>query len=101
MRRESIHKGAIHLARFLACALLLASVCFAGEVSGTITNGTTGKPAAGVDLILFQLQGTMKQAATAKTDASGHYTLDSPLLGAGPMLLRAVYRGVNYHEPVI
>lgn len=90
------------LARLLAAAMLfcaLASYVRAGTVTGTVTNGTTGKPTAGVDVILIQLQGTMQPVAQTKTDASGHYQLDNPALGNGPMLIRAVYRGVNYHEP--
>jgi hypothetical protein len=78
---------------------LLATAAFAGTVTGTVTNGTTGKPAAGVEVILIQLQGTMKPVAQTKTDAEGHYELSNPALGQGPMLIRAVYRGVNYHEP--
>ena len=81
----------------LVCAL--AGVAFAGTVTGTVTNGTDGKPAAGVDVILIQLQGTMKPVEQTKTDAQGHYELSDPALGQGPMLIRAVYRGVNYHEP--
>ena len=85
-------------ASLLTCAL--AAVAFAGTVTGTVTNGTTGKPAAGVDVILIQLTtGTMKPVAQTKTDAQGHYSLSNPALGQGPMLIRAVYRGVNYHEP--
>ncbi len=84
-------------ASLLTC--LLAAAAFAGTVTGTITNGTTGKRAAGVDVILIQLQGTMKPVAQTKTDAQGHYELSNPALGQGPMLIRAVYRGVNYHEP--
>ena len=84
---------------FAALFFFLASPVFAGTVTGTVTNGTTGKPAAGVDVILIQLQGTMKPIATTKTDAEGHYSFDNPALGAGPMLIRAVYHGVNYHEP--
>lgn len=84
----------------LAVPLLFLSLpVFAGIVTGTVTNGTTGKPAAGVDVILIQLQGTMKPIENTKTDAEGRYSFDSPALGAGPMLIRAVYRGVNYHEP--
>jgi hypothetical protein len=80
--------------------LALAAIpALAGTVNGTVTNGTTGKPAAGVDMILIQLQGTMQPVANTKTDASGQYHFDNPGLGAGPMLIRAVYRGVNYHEP--
>ncbi len=77
----------------------LATPAFAGTVTGTVHNGTTGKPAAGVEMILIQLQGTMQPVANTKTDADGHYRFDNPGLGAGPMLIRAVYRGVNYHEP--
>jgi hypothetical protein len=83
----------------LSCAF--ASAAFAGTVTGTVTNGTTGKPAAGVDVILIQLQGTMQPVGQTKTDASGRYQLDNPALGNGPMLIRAVYRGVNYHEPAV
>lgn len=84
---------------FASLFFFLASPAFAGTVTGTVTNGTSGKPAAGVDVILIQLQGTMKPVATTKTDSAGRYSFDNPALGAGPMLIRAVYRGVNYHEP--
>ncbi|MGA8367722.1 MAG: carboxypeptidase regulatory-like domain-containing protein, partial [Candidatus Acidiferrales bacterium] len=86
------------LASLLPC--LLASASSAGTVTGTIRNGTTGKPAAGVDVILIQLQGTMQPVANTTTDSEGHYHFDNPVLGTAPMLIRAVYRGVNYHEPV-
>jgi hypothetical protein len=82
-----------------ALFLFAAAPIFAGTIQGTVTNGTTGKPAAGVEMILIQLQGTMKPVANTKTDASGHYTFHNPGLGAGPMLIRAVYRDVFYHEP--
>jgi hypothetical protein len=78
---------------------LVASTCLAGTVTGTVTNGTTGKPARDVDVILIELQGAMQPVAHTKTDSNGHYELNHPALGSGPMLIRAVYRGVNYHEP--
>jgi hypothetical protein len=78
---------------------LTASTCLAGTVTGVVTNGTTGKPARDVDIILIELQGTMQPVAETKTDGNGHYELNHPALGSGPMLIRAVYRGVNYHEP--
>jgi hypothetical protein len=86
------------LASLLPC--LLASVTLAGTVSGTVRNGTTGKVAAGIDVILIQLQGGMQPVANGKTDSQGRYHFDNPGLGQAPMLIRAVYRGVNYHEPV-
>jgi hypothetical protein len=85
--------------RLLIAVLFAALPTLAGTVTGTVTNGTTNKPASGVDMILIQLQGTMQPVANTKTDASGRYSFDNPGLGAGPMLIRAVYRGVNYHEP--
>jgi hypothetical protein len=85
----------------LACLLLspLTGVQ-AGTVHGTVKNGTTGKPAAGIDIILIQLQGGMQPVVNSKTDAQGQFTFDHPSLGVQPMLVRAVYRGVNFHQPV-
>jgi hypothetical protein len=91
------------LARFAALAgMVLAplGVVEAGTVHGTVNNGTTGKPATGVEVILIQLQGGMQPIANTKSDAKGEFTFDNPGLGAQPMLVRAVYRGVNFHQPV-
>ena len=85
------------LAILLCCASLIAS---AGTLQGTVRNGTTGQPAAGVDVILIQLQGGMQPVENTKTDAQGHFQFTHPQIGAAPMLVRAVYRGVNYHEPI-
>jgi hypothetical protein len=90
-------------ARFWALAglvCLLSSTLPAGTLTGTIHNGTSDKPAAGVDVILIQLQGGMQPVASTKSDAQGRFKFDHPNIGAAPMLVRAVYRGVNYHEPV-
>jgi hypothetical protein len=72
----------------------------AGTVHGTVKNGTTGKPGAGVEVILIQLQGGMQPVANSKTDAQGQFSFDNPSLGAQPMLIRAVFRGVNFHQQV-
>jgi hypothetical protein len=72
----------------------------AGTVHGTVKNGTTGKAGAGVEVILIQLQGGMQPVANSKTDAQGQFTFDNPSLGAQPMLIRAVFHGVNFHQPV-
>ena len=79
----------------LLCAA--ATVAHAGTVSGVVHNGTNGnKPAAGVDVLLIQLQGGMQTVASTKTDADGRYHFDNPAIGGGPMLIRAVYRGVFF-----
>ncbi|MGA2429781.1 MAG: carboxypeptidase-like regulatory domain-containing protein [Candidatus Acidiferrum sp.] len=86
----------------LLVALVLAPVGFAqaGTVHGTVKNGTTGKPGAGVEVILIQLQGGMQPVANSKADAQGQFTFDNPALGAQPMLIRAVFHGVNFHQAV-
>src|SRR5258708_35275831 len=63
-------------------------------------NGTTGKAAAGIELILIQLQGGMQEVAHSKSGADGEFTFDHPGLGAQPMLVRAVYHGVNYNHAI-
>lgn len=72
----------------------------AATVEGTVKNGTTGKPAAGVEVILIQLQGGMQPVLNSKSDAQGHFTFDYPAIGTQPMLVRAVYKGVNFHQPL-
>jgi hypothetical protein len=75
----------------------LASV-YGATVHGTVKNGTTGKPAANVEVILIQLQGGMQPVLNSKTDAEGQFTFDYPAIGTQPMLVRAVYRGINFHQ---
>jgi hypothetical protein len=90
-------------ARFaLLGALVLASFTSAraGTVRGTVKNGTTGKAAAGVELTLVQLQGGMQEVAHARSGAQGEFTFDNPGLGVQPMLVRAVYNGVNFNQAV-
>jgi hypothetical protein len=84
-----------------ALAVLVAAVTLAaGTVTGVVQNGTTGTPAAGVEVILIGLQGNMESLATTHADAQGRYSFDRPEIGKQPLLLRAVYRGVFYHEPL-
>jgi hypothetical protein len=91
---------ALRLLAFLLVLLLQAGGAAAGTLHGTVKNGTTGKPAAGVQLILLQLQGTMQPVANVKSDAQGQFTIDNAGIGAQPMLLRAVYNDINFHQPV-
>ncbi|HKN73809.1 MAG TPA: hypothetical protein VJW94_01430 [Candidatus Acidoferrum sp.] len=85
---------------FGICALMPFSFVYGATVHGTVKNGTTGKPAADVDVILIQLQGGMQPVLNSKTDAQGQFTFDYPAIGTQPMLVRAVYRGINFHQPL-
>jgi hypothetical protein len=87
----------------IVALLLLISVAAAqaGTVTGVVHNGTnSNKIAPGVDVLLIQLQGGMSVVASTKTDADGRYHFDNPGIGQGPMLIRAVYRGVFFHQPL-
>jgi hypothetical protein len=89
--------------RWLVAGIALMALNFAvqaGTVNCTVFNKTTGKPAVDVEVVLIQLQGTMQEVARGKSDEQGHYTFNHPGLGAQPMLVRAVYHGVNFNTPV-
>src|ERR1700674_405146 len=90
-----------HLVSVLALLLLASAAAQAGTVSGVVHNGTNNnKVTAGVDVLLIQLQGGMSVVASTKTDADGRFHFDNPGIGQGPMLIRAVYRGVFFHQPL-
>jgi hypothetical protein len=74
--------------------LLTAALAQAATVTGTVTDKTTGKPAAGDTVVLVDVQAGMGEVATAKTDASGKYSLKEP--GAGPYLIRVTHQGSPY-----
>jgi len=85
----------------VALLLLASAAARAGTVSGVVHNGTNNnKIAPGVDVLLIQLQGGMSVVASTKTDADGRFHFDNPGIGQGPMLIRAVYRGVFFHQPL-
>ncbi len=64
------------------------------QVSGTVTNKTTGKPAGGDHIAVLDVQAGMSEVAQATTDANGHYTLNTP--GSGPYLIRVMHQGAGY-----
>ena len=73
------------------CLCLSITLAQAASVTGTVTNKTTGKPSAGDTVTLVDVQAGMSDAATATTDAKGHYTLQSP--GGGAFLVKATHQG--------
>jgi hypothetical protein len=94
-------KSIASIGRLVVLLLLAAGTAAAGTVTGTVLNGTNNKPASGVDVILIQLAGGMQPVANTKTDANGKYKIDNPAVGGQePMLIRAVYRGVMFHQPL-
>ena len=81
--------------RTFALSMLFAgAVAQASTVTGTVTNKTTGKPAAGDPVVLVDVQAGMGEVAHATTDAKGRYTLTEP--GNSPYLVRVTHQGAGY-----
>lgn len=85
-----------NLLRTAAAVLLLAAASFAETLTGTVTNGTTGKPAAGDDVILIKLGQGMEEAGRVKSDSRGKFTFN--LGEPGPHLIRVLHQAVTYHH---
>ncbi len=76
--------------------LLLTSIAVAraASITGTVTNKTSGKPSAGDEVVLVDVQAGMSEAARATTDARGQYSISSP--GLGPYLIKVNHQGGTY-----
>ncbi|MGA3371726.1 MAG: carboxypeptidase regulatory-like domain-containing protein [Terracidiphilus sp.] len=74
--------------------LLTAATAQAAQITGTVTDKTTGKPAAGDTVALVDPMSGMSELAHTTTDARGHYSLERS--GSGPALLRATHQGAPY-----
>ncbi len=92
---HSRHRRASVLAGLAFTASLAAH---AASLTGTVTNKTTNKPAAGDDVVLIALAQGMQEAARTKTDAHGHFTIDVP--DNGMHLVRVDHEKAAYFEPV-
>jgi hypothetical protein len=76
--------------------LALTACVSAQTLTGTVKNGTAGKPAPGDDVVLIKLGGGMEEAARTQSDANGRFRFN--LGEAGPHLIRAIHQGVTYHQ---
>ena len=81
--------------------LLIAagSLHAATTITGTVTNGTNNKPAAGADVILLKLEGGMAEEARTKADAQGRFKIAAENGGA-PHVLRVMHQSVSYNQPL-
>ena len=80
-----------------ALILLLSTLASAQTLTGTVKNSTTGKPAAGDEVVLLSLGQGMEEAGRTKADAKGNFSfkLDN---AQGPHLVRAIHQDVTYHR---
>lgn len=74
--------------------LALIAGAAAQTLSGTVTNGTTGKTAAGDEVVLLSLSQGMEESGRTKADAAGNFSFE--LKEVGPHLVRVLHQGVNY-----
>jgi hypothetical protein len=84
----------VFLSFFLA--LIVSTFASAETLTGTLRNGTSGRAAAGDEVILIKLGQGMEEAAHTRTDSSGHFNFNLP--DAGPHLIRAIHQDVTYHR---
>ena len=63
-------------------------------MTGTVTNKTTGKPAAGDSVVLVEPMTGMTEVAHATVEASGHYTLNRPT--NAPALVKVTHQGLSF-----
>jgi hypothetical protein len=73
-----------------------ASFAMGQNITGTVTNGTTGKPAAGDEVTLLSLSQGMQEVGSTKTDSQGKFTLKAPADANVPHMVRATHGGVSY-----
>jgi hypothetical protein len=88
---------ALRALRLFAAAFLLSTLASAQTLTGTVKNATTGKPAAGDEVVLLSLGNGMEEAGRTKADAKGNFSfkLDN---AQGPHLVRAIHQDVTYHR---
>lgn len=81
----------------IALVILLTSFAASQTLTGTVKNATTGKPAAGDEVVLLKLAQGMEEAGRTKTDAKGQFSfkLDD---AQAPHLVRAIHQDVTYHR---
>ncbi len=81
----------------LLLTLTLGTFASAETLTGTVKNGTTGKPGAGDEVVLIKLANGMEEAARTKADSKGNFKFNYDDAG-GPHLIRAIHGGVTYHR---
>ena len=86
------------IVRLYSALFALVASSLAANITGSVTNKTVDKPSAGDDVVLLKLSEGMQEAARAKTDTQGKFTLPVPDDG-GQHLVRVTHQGVNYFRP--
>jgi len=81
----------------LAMVTAFSGLSLADSITGTVTNKTNNKPAAGDEVTLIRLAQGMQESTHTKTDAKGNFTIDLP--DSGMHLIRVTHDKANYFRP--
>jgi hypothetical protein len=88
--------GSIFAISTVLVSLALLCTASAQNITGAVTNGTTGKPAAGDEVTLLSLSQGMQEVGSTKTDAQGKFSMAAPTDQGVPHMVRVTHGGVNY-----
>ena len=80
------------------CVLLFSASAFASTITGTVTNGTTGKPSSGDTVAVINTAQSMDEIAKVTSDATGNFHVSAP--DGGQILLHITHRGAEYFKSV-
>jgi|SRR5271165_1266782 len=83
-------------AGMLVLLAFISAFASAQNITGTVTNGTSGKPSAGDEVTLLSLSQGMQEIANTKSDGGGHFSFAAPADANAPHMVRATHDGVNY-----
>ena len=77
-----------------SCSLFVGVMAQATQLTGTVTNKTTGKPAAGDVVVLVEPMTGMTEVAHTTVDSSGHYSINRPT--NAPALVKVIHQGAEF-----
>src|ERR1019366_3860867 len=100
LRDEGVPRGPGGPPHLVRALLLLACVPLFAQITGTVTNQTTGKPQAGATVALYKVATRTgpELVDQAKSDAEGKFTINQSAQGPGPALIRTAFDGVTYNH---
>ena len=87
----------ILLLSFVFASFVRVPAASAQAITGVVTNGTMGKPAAGIEVVLVDPMQGMAELVKTTTDQQGKFSLKAGA-AQGPRLVRATRDGVNYFK---
>jgi hypothetical protein len=87
-----------HKLALLSTALLLSTAALAANLTGVVTDRTTGKPSAGDTIAVINTAQGMDEIAHATTASSGRFTVAVP--DGGQILLHITHAGAEYFKSV-